>query len=130
MNRGASRPPAVTGSITIDNSGMPTMENPPPNAPFMKQIRNTPAKATRIVAIVRSIGSSHPSISGWSAGRSDEAVDRRLDLGAHEADVAQCAVVELVQACDGGAADEIAGDPIATGAEQPRECAEPLRNLR
>ena len=50
MNNGASRPPAVTGSITIDNSGMPTMENPPPNAPFMKQIRNTPAKATRIVA--------------------------------------------------------------------------------
>jgi hypothetical protein len=24
-------------SITIDNSGMPTIENPPPNAPFMKQ---------------------------------------------------------------------------------------------
>ena len=32
----------MTGSITNDNSGMPTMENPPPNAPFMKQIRNTP----------------------------------------------------------------------------------------
>jgi hypothetical protein len=29
------------------------MENPPPNAPFMKQIRNTPAKAIRIVAAVR-----------------------------------------------------------------------------
>src|SRR5215468_11059936 len=55
MNNGARRPPAVTGSITIDNSGMPTMENPPPNAPFIKQIRNTPAKATRIVATVSSM---------------------------------------------------------------------------
>ena len=49
-------PPAVTGYITTDNSGMPIMENPPPNAPFMKQIRNTPAKATRIVAAVNSKG--------------------------------------------------------------------------
>src|SRR5271154_7093153 len=55
MNNGARRPPAVTGSITNDNSGMPTMENPPPNAPFMKQIRNTPAKETRPVATVSSI---------------------------------------------------------------------------
>ncbi len=30
------------------------MANPPPNAPFMKQIRNTPAKATRTVAAVSS----------------------------------------------------------------------------
>src|ERR1700733_14949778 len=52
MNKGASKPPAVTGSITIDNSGMPTMENPPPNAPFMKQIRNTPAKVTKNVSNV------------------------------------------------------------------------------
>src|ERR1700688_4100147 len=55
MNKGASRPPAVTGSITIDNNGMPTMENPPPKAPFMKQIRNTPAKADRIVVAVNSM---------------------------------------------------------------------------
>ena len=54
MNKGASSPPAVTGSITIDNSGMPTMENPPPNAPFMKQIRKTPAKTTTIVMAVKS----------------------------------------------------------------------------
>src|SRR5262245_27833086 len=57
MNNGASRPPAVTGSITSDNSGMPTMAKPPPNAPFMKAIKNTPANATRIVAIVNSIES-------------------------------------------------------------------------
>jgi hypothetical protein len=57
MNNGARRPPAVTGSITSDNSGMPTMENPPPNAPFMKQIRNTPAKATRTVVTVSSTDS-------------------------------------------------------------------------
>jgi hypothetical protein len=37
MNNGARRPPAVTGSITTDNNGMPIIENPPPNAPFMKQ---------------------------------------------------------------------------------------------
>src|SRR6201994_4373960 len=60
MNSGASRPPAVTGSITSDSRGMPTMEKPPPNAPFMKQIRNTPAKATRIVASV----SSGPMVTG------------------------------------------------------------------
>ena len=45
----------MTGSITIDNSGIPTIENPPPNAPFMKQIRNTPAKVTRIVVTVSSM---------------------------------------------------------------------------
>src|SRR4030095_14296689 len=55
MNNGASRPPAVTGSITSDSNGLPTMENPPPNAPVMKQIRNTPAKAIRIVVAVNSI---------------------------------------------------------------------------
>src|ERR1700757_2556236 len=57
MNNGASRPPAVTGSITSDNKGMPTMENPPPNAPFMKQIRKTPPKAIRIVVVVSSMAS-------------------------------------------------------------------------
>jgi hypothetical protein len=55
MNNGASRPPAVTGSITSDSIGMPTTAKPPPNAPFMKQIRKTPAKATRIVAVVSSM---------------------------------------------------------------------------
>src|ERR1700760_47154 len=58
MNSGASRPPAVTGSMTSDSKGMPTMEKPPPNAPFMKQIRNTPAKAMRIVASVSSAGAA------------------------------------------------------------------------
>src|SRR5580693_1763641 len=66
MNKGASRPPAVTGSITIDNNGMPTMENPPPNAPFMKQIRKTPAKATMIVVTVSSMGDLH-----WCSGQCD-----------------------------------------------------------
>ncbi len=65
MNNGASRPPAVTGSITIDSSGMPTMEKPPPNAPFMKQIRNTPAKAIRIVETVNSMGAIITSSLGW-----------------------------------------------------------------
>src|ERR1700682_3436813 len=55
MNNGARRPPAVTGSITIDSRGMPTMENPPPKAPFMKQIRKTPAKTIRIVVAVSSM---------------------------------------------------------------------------
>jgi hypothetical protein len=41
--------------MTIDNSGMPTMAKPPPNAPFIKLIRKTPAKATRIVAAVSSM---------------------------------------------------------------------------
>src|SRR5262249_13104686 len=148
MNKGASRPPALTGSITIDNSGMPTMENPPPNAPFMKQIRNTPAKATRIVATVSSMRpppqltragvllrvepprprrpSSHPRL----VGRSDETVDRRFDLGTIEPDVAQCAVVKLAKAGDGGAPDEIARDSIATSAEKARDWARPLRDLR
>ena len=53
----------MTGSITIDNSGMPTIENPPPNAPFMKQIRNTPAKVTRIVVTVSSM--TPPPVVGW-----------------------------------------------------------------
>ena len=57
----------MTGSITIDNSGMPTMEKPPPNAPFMKQIRKTPAKATRIVALVSS-GTAEEAIIVSSAG--------------------------------------------------------------
>jgi hypothetical protein len=60
MNNGASRPPAVTGSITSDSRGMPTMANPPPNAPFMKQIRNTPAKAIRIVVVVSSMARLFP----------------------------------------------------------------------
>ncbi|BBU31994.1 hypothetical protein BTHE68_57280 (plasmid) [Burkholderia sp. THE68] len=54
MNRGASNPPAVTGSITNDNSGIPMIEKPPPKAPFMKEIRNTPEKAIRMVATVSS----------------------------------------------------------------------------
>ncbi|MGX1392108.1 hypothetical protein AB7M70_001517 [Bradyrhizobium japonicum] len=58
MKSGASRPPAVTGSITHDSNGMPTMEKPPPNAPFMKQIRKTPEKAMITVATVKSICAS------------------------------------------------------------------------
>src|SRR5215475_8425460 len=112
MNKGASRPPAVTGSITIDNSGMPTMENPPPNAPFMKQIRKTPEKATRIVATV---SSERPSSHPPAVGDSHETVDRRLDLRTLEAGVTQCAVVELVEARNGGAAGEVVRDPPATG---------------
>src|ERR1700709_158573 len=69
MNHGASRPPAVAGSITNDSSGMPTMENPPPNAPFMKQISDTPAKATRMVAAVNCNPGS--SIITFSPGRDE-----------------------------------------------------------
>jgi hypothetical protein len=54
----ASSPHAVTGSITRDSNGIPMMEKPPPNAPFIMQIRKTPAKATRIVVIVNSMGSA------------------------------------------------------------------------
>ncbi len=45
-NSGASSAPAAIGSIASESSGMPTMAKPPPNAPFMKAIRNTPANAT------------------------------------------------------------------------------------
>src|ERR1700752_3477897 len=138
MNKGARRPPAVTGSITIDNSGMPIMENPPPNAPFMKQIRNTPGKATRIVAAVSSMrltpqlprarvhlgaGRSRrgeqprrPSCT-HPRGRGDEAVDRRFDLGTRDTHVLQDAVVEFVEGRSSGATNEVAGDPLPTGAE-------------
>src|SRR5262249_14361944 len=133
---------------TIDSSGMPTIENPPPNAPFMKQIRNTPAKATRIVATVssmrpppqltragvrRRVVSSRPrepSSLPRLVGESDATADRPLDLGTHEADVPQGAVVELVETLDSGATEEIARDPIPAGAEKLRECAGPLRDLR
>jgi len=50
-NSGASKAPAESGSMTIDNSGMPTMAKPPPKAPFIKAIKNTPAKARTMVAI-------------------------------------------------------------------------------
>ena len=43
------------------------MENPPPNAPFMKQISDTPAKATRIVAAVNC--TAEASIITASLGR-------------------------------------------------------------
>src|ERR1043165_8100143 len=112
MNSGARRPPAVTGSITIDNSGMPTMENPPPNEPFMKQIRKTPAKATRIVAAVNSMGASpYPG----RVGLRDEAVDRGFYLAAREADVAQFASVELARVLECGPAGEIARNIVRPG---------------
>jgi hypothetical protein len=57
-NKGASSAPAVIGSIASESSGMPTMANPPPNAPFMKAIRNTPESAIA---------------SGKSPGKSDTA---------------------------------------------------------
>ena len=58
-NKGASSPPAVMGSITSDSNGIPTIAKPPPKAPFMKQIRNTPAKVARRVATVRSKACAH-----------------------------------------------------------------------
>src|SRR6266702_4287036 len=79
MNNGASRPPAVTGSITNDNSGMPTIENPPPNAPFMKQIRNTPAKAIRTVVSVNSMAPLHDGQVSQRA--SAHGVDRGVQSG-------------------------------------------------
>src|SRR5689334_1705567 len=111
MNKGASRPPAMTGSITIDNNGMPSMEKPPPNAPFMKQIRKTPAKATRIVLAVSStrpppqlrrlragLSRPRPASPPRSVANSEQTVNRRFDLGTHKADVGECAVVELAKA--------------------------------
>src|SRR5882672_5417997 len=111
MNNGARRPPAVTGSITIDNSGMTTIENPPPNAPFMKQIRNTPAKVTRTVATVSSMAPPPRLARAWVhrgseghhpfvrlAGKWDETVDSRLNLETGQANVSQCAIVEIVKA--------------------------------
>jgi hypothetical protein len=61
-------------------------------------------------------------------GKSDETVDRRFNLGTHEANVSQCAVVEFAKARDGGATDEIARDTFAAGAEKPSECTRPLRD--
>src|ERR1700733_2967006 len=152
MNKGASKPPAVTGSITIDNSGMPTIENPPPNAPFMKQIRNTPVKAIKIVGTVSSIAKpprltraddrrgddrsrrraqpTTPSSQPRPIRSADETVDRSVDLASYEADVPQCAIVEFAKACGGGATDEIARDRIATRAEKPGECTRPFRDHR
>ena len=54
-NKGASSAPAAIGSIASESSGMPTMAKPPPNAPFMKAIRNTPESA---IASVKSPGKS------------------------------------------------------------------------
>ena len=51
-------------------------------------------------------------------------------MGTLEADVPQCAVVELAKAFDGSATDEIAHDPVAKGVEQPRKCAVSLRDRR
>src|SRR5262249_24554343 len=59
----------------------------------------------------------------------DETVDRRIDLGTLDADVPQEVVVEFAEACNGGAMDEIARDPIPPGAEKPRECAGLPRDL-
>src|SRR5271154_350283 len=116
MNNGARRPPAVTGSITNDNSGMPTMENPPPNAPFMKQIRNTPAKAINTVGTV----SSGAIILSPPIGNGHDAVDRCLDLATRDTDVLQCAVIELAKVCNGGTANEMARDPLPKGVENPK----------
>src|ERR1700742_3905871 len=124
MNKGASRPPAVTGSITIDNSGIPTMENPPPNAPFMKQIRKTPAKATRMVVAVSSTRPP-PQLRHASqprpVGIGDETTDRRFDLATRDADVRQCAIVEFAKGRNGIATDEITRDRIQAAAEKPGE---------
>ncbi len=73
--------------------------------PFMKQIRNTPAKATRMVATVSSMspppwltragvrlrrgdGGRRRSLSG-PCPVGDEAADRGFDLAPHQADIAQ-----------------------------------------
>ena len=44
-------------------------------------------------------------------------MDRRFDLGTRDANVPQCAIVELAKGCDGGTTGEMARDPIPTGAE-------------
>jgi hypothetical protein len=51
----------------------------------------------------------------------------RFDLAARNADVPQGPVVELAKACNGGATDEIARDPLPTGVEKPGERVRVLR---
>jgi hypothetical protein len=92
----------------------------------------TPALRLRRAGVRPRAGPSRPrrqSSHPCSVGQRDETVDRRFDLGPLEADVAQGAVVELAKACNGRATDEIARDPIPTGAEKPRDRAAPLRDL-
>src|SRR5690349_21118540 len=60
MNSGARKAPAVSGSITIDSSGMPMIAKPPPNPPFMKAIRKVAASAT---TMVKNVSSKDLSIS-------------------------------------------------------------------
>src|SRR5262245_42575483 len=54
-NSGASRAPAVRGSLTSGRRGIPTMAKPPPNAPRMKAIRKTAARLTMIAAALSSM---------------------------------------------------------------------------
>jgi hypothetical protein len=64
------------------------------------------------------------------AGKRDATVDSRLNLETAQANVPQCAVVEIVKACNGGPAAEIARDPLASRAEQPRKYTGPLGDSR
>jgi len=64
------------------------------------------------------------------AGKRDETVDGRLYLETGQTNVLQCAVVEIVKACHGGPTAKIARGPLASGAEQPKKCAGPLRDSR
>jgi hypothetical protein len=57
-NNGASKAPAVSGSMTTDSKGIPIIAKPPPKAPFMKAMKKTPASAIRIVAMFSSKVSS------------------------------------------------------------------------
>lgn len=53
------QPPALIGSMTSERSGMPIMEKPLPNAPFIDQISKMPANAMKIVVAVSAIFCLH-----------------------------------------------------------------------
>ncbi len=47
---GASKAPAVSGSMASASTGIPTVAAPPPNAPFMKAMMKTPQSAAAMAA--------------------------------------------------------------------------------
>ena len=64
------------------------------------------------------------------AGQRDETVDGRLYLKTGQPDVTQCAVVETVQACNGGPAAKVVRGHLTGCAKQPKKCTGPLRDGR
>ena len=140
MNSGASRPPAVTGSITsrqqrdaddgeaaaerafheADQEDAGEGDEDGGNGQF--HVTASASGVRRRAPAHAFPGSRRPSSFSRLVG-TGEAADRPLDLASREADVPQLGVVELAKSRDGGAAGEIARDPVAAVAEQPRSGA-------